>query len=231
MHKLIFALSAGSAIALAAPAVAQTGYNQNGYNSTVNANVSANLQGRIAELQTRLQAGVQSGAITRSEAIPLRQQVRTLTQLERQYSRNGLTQQERMDLQQRLRNVRQQFRLADGGGNGRWADNDGYNNNGNNGWSNNGYSGQGGTYEEVTDCNSRGGGLIGGVLNNVLGGQNSNCVSVGQRAPGNLSAVPYELRDQFRDANGIFYRTDGQRIYQIDARTNTVLRVYSATPR
>jgi hypothetical protein len=226
MQKLLIAMTAVSAAALAAPAAAQSG-NAWGTQGNVNANVSANLDGRIAQLETRLQAGIQSGAIDRTEARNLRMQVRQLRQLQYRYSANGLSQQERMDLQQRLRTLRQQFRVADGGGNGRWADNenDGYND----GYTgNNGYTGRGGTYEEVQGCETRSGNRIGNVINGILGGGSSECAGIGQRAPSNLGAVPYELRNQFRDGNGILYRTDGQRVYQIDARTSTVLRVYSA---
>ena len=222
MNKLLILMAAGTA-AIAAPAVAQSG---NGYaygqQNNVNAQASVNLQNRIAQLETRLQAGLQSGAITRSEAANLRTQVRTLTRLERQYSRNGLTQAERQDLQQRLRAVRQQFRMADGGANGQWADND---------MEDGGYYGQGGAYEEVTTCERNNGGLIGGVLGGILGNgnnRNSGCVAPGSRAPTDLGAVPYELRNQFRDGNGIVYRSDGRNVYQIDVRTNTVLRVYGA---
>jgi hypothetical protein len=38
--------------------------------------------------------------------------------------------------------------------------------------------------------------------------------------------VPYEYRGQYRDGGGVYYRSDGRAIYQIDARTNTVLGVY-----
>jgi hypothetical protein len=230
MKKLLILMAAGTA-AIAAPAAAQTGNNGYAYGNQnmVNAQASANIQSRIMQLETRLQAGIQSGAITRSEATNLRQQVRTLTRLERQYSRNGLTQAERQDLQQRLRAVRQQFRMADGGGNGQWADND---------MEAGGYYGQGGAYEEVTSCGrSGGGGLIGSVLGSVLGGNNrgsngsDNCIEPGERAPSNLGVVPYELRGQFRDGNGIVYRSDGRNVYQIDVRTNTVLRVYAAPQR
>lgn len=212
MSKLLIALGAASAIAIAAPAAAQW------TNQNVDARAGTNIQTRIAQLETRLQAGIRSGAIDRTEARTLRQQVRALVRLERQYARNGLTEQERNDLRQRLRSVRQQFRLADGGASGRWADrDDGYED---------GYVGQGGPYEEVTGCEGGNGGILGGVLGNIFGGRD-NCVEPGERAPSNLGALPYELRDQFRDGNGIVYRSDGQRIYQIDARTNTVLRVYA----
>jgi len=240
MNKLMIALGATAALAAAAPAAAQTGYN-NGYNSNVNANAAVNLQSRIAQLDTRLQAGIQAGTITQSEARSLRQQVRSLRQLERQYSSNGLTQAERQDLQQRLRATRQQFRLADNGGNGRWNDNDDYAYGqqqqpyygqqqqpyyGQNQQQT--YYGQGGPYEEITDtCQGNGGGTLGRIVGSIFGRGNDNCLQVGQRASGNLMGVPYQYQNQFRDGNGIIYRSDGQRVYQIDARTNTVLRAYS----
>jgi hypothetical protein len=215
MNKLLIALAATAATtAIAAtPAAAQWGAQTN-----VNARAGANISNRIAQLETRLQAGIQSGEINRTEARSLRRQVRELQRLDARYSSNGLTVQERQDLQQRLRSVRQQFRLADGGGNnGRWADSD-----------DDGYQGQGGAYvaayEEVDACD--GNGSLGGLIGGIFGSRNRDCVEVGERAPSNLGALPYELRNQFRDGNGIAYRTDGQLIYQIDVRTNTVLRVY-----
>jgi hypothetical protein len=132
MKKLLIALAAGSTIGLAAPAAAQFGTQTN-----VNAGGGVGIDNRIAQLETRLQAGIQSGAIDRTEARNLRTQLRALTRLQRQYSYNGLTQQERQDLQARLRTLRQQFRMADGGGNGRWADNDG------DGYNDQGYANQG----------------------------------------------------------------------------------------
>lgn len=223
MKTLLIAMTAVSAIAVAAPAAAQWG-NQN----QVNANAGANIESRIAQLETRLQAGIQSGAIDRTEARTLRTQVRALSRLQYQYSRNGLTQQERQDLQQRLRSVRQQFRMADGGANGRWADNDDNYYPGQSYPGQGGYTGQGGPYEEVRDCEGNRGGIFGGVIGGIFGGGSDDCVEAGERAPANLQAVPSQLRGQFRDGNGIVYRTDGQRIYQIDVRTNTVLRVYAA---
>jgi len=228
MKKFLIAMTAVSAIAVSAPAAAQWG-NQNQAN--VNGRAGMNIETRIAQLETRLQAGIQSGAINRIEARNLRTQLRQLSRLHHQYARNGLTQQERQDLQQRLRSVRQDFRMADGGGNGRWADNDDDRYPGQSGYPDQGgYTGQGGPYEEVRDCDGRtGGGIIGGVIGGIFGrGNNNDCVEAGERAPGNLSALPYELRGQFRDGNGIAYRTDGYRIYQIDVRTNTVLRVFAA---
>ena len=50
---------------------------------------------------------------------------------------------------------------------------------------------------------------------------------VGDGVRGNLFAIPYQFRSQFRDRNGVYYRTDGrEHVYEIDARTNTIIRVW-----
>jgi hypothetical protein len=306
MKKVLLSMAAVGAFAAAAPAVAQYGYQTN-----ANAGGAVSFSNRIAQLDARLRAGIQSGEVDRTEARSLRMRLRQLARLERQYSVNGLTQEERADLRQRLRSFRQDLRVADGGRfdndtrYGSWQDDGGqygnvarydrygnrddngqydrngnliansqygnvarydrygnrddngqYDRNGNliangqygnvarydrygnrddrngqydrNGnWiGNDGYSGQGGPYEQPYQCEDRG--VIGGVIDSVLGRAN-NCgttLRVGQRATGNLYSVPSQYRDRYRDGNGVYYRSDGRTIYQIDARTDTVLRIY-----
>jgi hypothetical protein len=241
MKKFIIALAATTAIGAAAPAAAQ--YAQGG----------ANIQLRTDQLQSQLQAGVQAGTITRAEAAPLREQLRQLTQLERQYSRNGLTGQERSELQNRMRNLRQGIRMATRGGDSRYGQDDRYGNSGqvidrnrdgyddrdlnrdrrvddrewriaegqyDDGRYDRDYDDRNDGYQ--TPAPQRGG--IGGVIDGLLGGGG---LRVGQRVSGNLGAVPYQYRDQFRDGNGVYYRADNRAIYQIDARTDTVVRIYS----
>ena len=298
MKKILLCMAAGSALLIGAPAAAQYQSSGNGYYQTdVNGNVAA----RIGQLQARVQAGVQSGAISRQEAQPLRLQLRQLTQLERQYSINGLSGQERADLQQRIRTLRQQIRFAEGGqgrfedqryggddrrygnddrryGAGDWIDRnrdgyddrdldrdgrmdddrygsrdridrdrDGYDDRdydrdgrwdddrygssdridrNRDGYDDRDYDRDGRWDDDVNDGRyeqpaQRGG--IGGILGDIFGG---GTLRVGQRVSGNLGGVPYEYRDQFRDGNGVYYRSDGRQIYQIDARTQTVVRVY-----
>ena len=116
-------------------------------------------------------------------------------------------------MQQRLRYFRDQLNMADGGRNGQYA---------------NGYNGQGGPYEEVCETNTNVGGL-GGLIGSIFGGGTTDdCAGlrVGQRVSGNLGAVPYQYRNRYRDTGNVYYRSDGRQIYQIDARTNTVLRIY-----
>lgn len=67
-------------------------------------------------------------------------------------------------------------------------------------------------------------GILGGILGSIFGGNSG--VRVGQRVPNGLYGLPSEYRRQFRDGNGVYYRTDGRNIYQVDARTQTVVRVY-----
>lgn len=222
MKKTFFALATVSAIAFAAPAAAQ-------YESA-----NADMRTRVDQLQGRLQAGVQAGTITRAEARTLREQIRQLRALETQYSANGLTQSERQDLQGRMQALRRDLRTAEASNNGQrygqsdWMDRDrdGYDDRDRDRdgrWDDDqGNYGQGGPYEEVDEaCQTRSG--VGGVIDSVLGRE---CLRVGARAPSNLSAVPYAYRSQFRDGSGYYYRSDGDRVYQIDSRTRTVMRVY-----
>lgn len=205
MKTVFYVMTAAGALAAAAPALAQS--------ATSNVNGGAGISNRIVQLNTRLQTGISQGAISQQEARTIRPQLRELTRLERQYSRNGLTQQERADLQQRIRNVRKQLRTADGGANGRYAS-----------WDNeDAYNGQGGPYEEAT-CETPTG--VGGFIQGVLGRGTDCSLNVGDRVPGNLGAVPYAYRNQYRDGNGVYYRSDGRSIYQIDARNHTVVRSY-----
>jgi hypothetical protein len=41
--------------------------------------------------------------------------------------------------------------------------------------------------------------------------------------------VPYAYRSQYRDGERAYYRSDGRQIYQIDPRTQTVVRIYAMT--
>jgi hypothetical protein len=244
MNKLL-AIGAAAAALAAAPAAAQYGQGGNGqYGANVNAGGAVGIQNRIQQFEARLQAGIQSGAISRTEEQSLRSQLRDLRRLERQYSMNGLSQQERFDLQQRIRYLRQQFRTADGGGRnnqyGGWDRDDDYNQGGygqgsygnQGGYGQGGYYGQGGPYqEEGVACQPRSGGGLGGVIGSIFGNRSSgdeDCgLRVGQRVTGGLYSLPGNMQYQYRDGNGIYHRTDGRYVYQIDARTNTVVRVYS----
>lgn len=277
MNKIIIALAATTALAAAMPAAAQS--------------AGANIQLRADQLQTQLQAGVRSGAITRAEAMPLRQQLRDLNDLERRYAAGGFTREERSLLQDRMARLRQDIRMAARSGDsrydrdgryggyddgrdcppglekknngclppgqvgrddrdGRWSgdrdapggwmdrNRDGYDDRDTNrdrrvdereyraadGRYRDDYDRDDDRYDDRYDDRDTRRGGIGGVIDSVLGGGG---LRVGQRASADLGAVPYAYRNQYRDGNGVYYRADARSIYQIDARTDTVVRIHS----
>jgi len=181
----------------------------------------ASFNARISNLEARLSAGIRTGTIDRREAWQLRRELAQLRQLNAQYSMNGMTQSERQDLWQRMRSVREELRTADNGSYDRYdrtAWGDTYNGGAGQ------YTGTGGPYEEAVVCERRGGAA--GVIDALTG--NQNCYSVGDRVGGGLYAVPSQYGDQYRDGRGVYYRSDGRNIYEIDARTNTVIAIHRA---
>jgi hypothetical protein len=316
MNKFIIALAATTAFVAAAPAAAQYG--------------SGNFQLRTDQLQSELQVGVQNGTITRAEAMPIRERIRELNRLERQFAVGGFSSQERSELRSRIASVRESIRIAartGGTRDGRWDRDDGRDRDDrpdrDGRWDRDDRDGRDGRYgrdcppglekrdngcvppgqvgrdrdgrwgdddgryrrgdvidrnrdgyddrdlnrdnrvddrerrmyedrygrdgdgryerdgdrwdrdddgrwdrddERYEDRDRRRGG-IGGVLDSVIG---RGGLRVGQRvtADARLGPVPYEYRNQYRDGNGVYYRSDGRAIYQIDVRTNTVLQIY-----
>ena len=71
-----------------------------------------------------------------------------------------------------------------------------------------------------------GGRGMGGVLGSILsrGGLRTGDVITG--AIGSVLGSAVGSGSQFRDTSNVYYRSDGERVYEIDARTNTVNRVY-----
>jgi hypothetical protein len=227
MNKILLTMAAVPALAIAAPALAQ-------YYPNAPVAMDTRMDARIDALGQRLDAGIRSGVINRAEARTLRAQVRALARLNAQYSYNGLSATERADLQQRLRVVRRNVRMADGGTwdrYDRFASEDAY--------GTGGYYGRGGPFDADGDgwddrdcdrdgdidsgsCDMRRGG-IGGFIENILG---VGGLRVGQRVSGELYGLPPHYQDRYRDGYGYVYRSDGRRIYQIDARTATVVRIY-----
>jgi hypothetical protein len=248
MNRIVIALAATAAFVGAAPAAAQYGMGWNG-------------QIRSDQLRLQLQAGIRSGAISRAEAIPLRDQLMQLTRLERLYARDGVSGRERADLQHRIIMLRQGIRMAERTGDGRFGrdddrydrDDDRYSRDGNydrnddgwderdsnrdgrrdvdarndsnhDGWDDRDHDRDGRWdndegYEQGSDR-----GVAGRLIDRVTGNDE---LRVGQRASADLGAVPYAYRNEYRDGAGIYYRSDGRRIYQIDARTQTVVRIYA----
>jgi hypothetical protein len=103
-----------------------------------------------------------------------------------------------------------------------------------------GYYGQGGAYEPAYNNRSSsgvgnvlggvlgsvmgGGGGAGGVLGSVLGGGG---IGVGSVITGAIASVLGRGNDYgYRDNDRTYFRTDGQQVYEIDARTHQVVRIH-----
>jgi len=99
---------------------------------------------------------------------------------------------------------------------------------------NGGYYGQGGPYVPAPSSNSGIGGVLGSVLGGGSGGGGilgsilgNGGLSVGSVITGAISsALRGGSNYGYRDRNDVYFRSDGQRVYEIDARTNTVIRVH-----
>lgn len=290
MKKILLGMASIAALSAAVPAAAQ--YPNQYYPGQ--SSMSYGFDVRIGHLETRLRAGIQQGTITPREARPLRLQLRELARLERQYSLNGLSRQERADLQQRFRYLRQQIRIADSGGYDRYdrddrysADDDRYSRDARfdrdgDGWDDRDANRDGrldvdsrydrdrdgwddrdrdrdgrwdddladerpdrrdridvdrdgfddrdfdrdGRWEDDRDEGRYEPRANRGPVERVIDGTIGGGLRIGQRASADLGAVAYEYRGQYRDSDSAYYRSDGRSIYQIDARTHRVVRVY-----
>lgn len=218
MKYMLIVTAAVSAFAITAPASAQySNRSNNAYGD-----FDTRFDYRMDELEARLDSGIRAGVINRREARDLRWQLSELTRLESQYSRNGFNETERQDLQLRMRTLRQNLRVADNRSDGWYDRNDRYGS-----WDDydSRYRGVGGPYGDGVDdayqAPPRSG--LGGLIDSVFG---TSSLRVGQRAPGNLYSVPSQYRGAYRDGPGVYYRSDGRSIYQIDSRTDTVVQVF-----
>ena len=70
-----------------------------------------------------------------------------------------------------------------------------------------------------------GGGGVGGILGSILGRGGLRRGDVITGAIGSVLGNAVGFGPQFSDTDNVYYRSDGQRVYEIDARTNTVMRV------
>lgn len=106
LASVAVAAAAMPAAAIAAPAP-DYGYGYQGGGAWQNINA------RQARIEARINQGIRSGALTRSEAMQLRAQFRSLANLEARYraTRPGLTMAERRDLDRRFDALERSIRV------------------------------------------------------------------------------------------------------------------------
>ena len=207
MKKIIMTMAAVSALSIGVPAAAQ--------------NMGFGAQSRVQQLQLQLQAGVQSGAISRREAMPLRTRLSQLLRLEQLYGRGGFTGRERADLQQRSVALRQEIRIASRDGNNGYGRDGRYDNDRDGRYD----SDRDGRYDRDDD---RRDGAWNDRDDNGRWDDRDNDgrgLIVGSRIGANVDILPAQYRDRYRDGGGFYYRYAGGNVYQVDARTNLIVRV------
>ena len=215
MKKILMTMAAVSALSIGAPAAAQY--------------AGGDMHARVQQLDAQLQAGVRSGAISRREARPLDQQIRQISQYERVNGRDGLSMRERTYLQQRIANLRQHIRYAEQTGNGRdlrYGRGDRYDDGRAYGANEEGYArdarlDRNGDGWDDRDLDRD------GRIDNASYEEDSGYLRVGQRISGNFGEMPAQYRDRYRDDAGSYYRYDRGNVYQVDARTDLILRIFA----
>ncbi|MBO9714474.1 hypothetical protein [Sphingomonas sp.] len=109
MKKIAILLASLSAVAAAVPATAAPLSPAPAFQGGVWQNINA----RQARIEAKINQGIRSGALTRSEAANLRSQFRAIAALEARYrqSRPGLTMAERADLDRRFDALERSIRI------------------------------------------------------------------------------------------------------------------------
>lgn len=221
MKTIFMAMAAVSALA-AAPASAQP---WNGH------------QTQSDELRMQIDAGVESGAISRRETAPLRDSLRQLVALERQFSANGISGREHASLQQRGAALRRQITMAEQTGPARAQ------NNGRGGeerraaWEAR-YDRDHRAAWEARYVSERQAAWQGRFTQDGTSGPNARFdrpnrgdrfagdVRVGQRYSARMVELPREYIMEYRDNDQVYYGFDDGRIYKVARGTGLILGMF-----
>jgi hypothetical protein len=219
MKITFLTMAAMAALSVAAPAAAQSWHSG---------------QSQSAELQMQIDGGVRSGAISRADMPGLRDGLRQLVALERQFSPGGISRREGFILQQRSTELRQQIDLAERGGyhnagvDSRTAWEARYDRDHRAAWEARYMSERSAQYDGAfsRDQNS--------YSNDRFdqpnrGDRFAGDVRVGQRFSARMAALPAAYRTDYRDNDQVYYGYDDQRIYRVDRRTGLILALFDLT--
>lgn len=116
MKKIIIAVGALAALGLAVPAAAQGNWNGDAYHGYSHSNRGTGV--RIDQLWQRVAYDAQRQIIPQRMAYRFSDQLRQLSNLERQYSRDGMSRNERRSVQQRVEYLQRQVLAAEQRGRG-----------------------------------------------------------------------------------------------------------------
>lgn len=197
MKYVYMTMAAVSALAAAAPVAAQP------WNGS---------QSNSAQLEMHLDGGIQSGAITRREATPLRTSLGELIRMERSFGRNGFNRSERNTLQLRSASLNRLILRAERNGN-RTAI--AYDRNGGRDFAENDLRGKDGKDDSVADARR-----------DNRGDRFAGDLRVGQHFSDRQVTLPTQYRARYRDSDASFYRYDDDRIYQIDRSSGLIMAMF-----
>jgi TolA-binding protein len=107
---LLSAVALTTVAAAAAPAAAQYYPQSRGYGYGQNHNQGRGVDQQLANISQRIDRAFQRRLISGNEARRLQREVEQIDRLQDRYARNGLTQREQWELQNRVQNLRQQLR-------------------------------------------------------------------------------------------------------------------------
>ena len=196
MKKHLIVAAAIAALAPAAPASAQVGdIIQQGIQGLLG---GSGISSRLARLESQIRISFQRGEISESQAARLQNELVRLSELERSYRIDGLTRQERFDLQQRLQMLERRIERARFDRDDRFDDND--------------------RRFGRNDCPP-------GLAKKGNGCLPPGQAKKRDRFDSQFEDRRQFEGDRFRDTDRFVYRQDGNRILQIDRRTGRVVRV------
>jgi hypothetical protein len=179
-------IMAGTAVlSMAAPASAQWGHERT-YSQ---------------QLRVQIDAGVTNGTISRRESVDLREDLGRLVQLERRYSRNGISGREYSVLMKRSAALEKEIRFATRNRHGRDSQSVAWESRSSNGnW--------------IPDARFAG-------LH--PGDRFSGDARIGQHATARIVAMPVQYRTEYVDTDRFYYGYDNGRVYQIDRQSRMIL--------
>ena len=192
-----------------------------------------------AALQIQIEAGVRSGAISQRELVPLRESLRQLSMLERQYSPGGISGRENARLQQDGNALRQQIAFASSQRGNAYGNNR-YDTDQRAGWEARYDREHRASWEERymrdrsaawDDRDDRDGrddryGASSRFEVSSRGDRFAGDARIGQRATRRMVALPDQYRDEYRDSDEVYYRYDSDRIYEIDRGNGLIVRLF-----
>ncbi|MFL6856327.1 MAG: hypothetical protein ACJ8EB_00300 [Allosphingosinicella sp.] len=215
MMKFTFlTMAATAALSVAAPAAAQSWHEDSN---------------QSAALQTQIDDGVRSGAIARRDIPALRDGLRQLVAMERQFGAGGINAREDAILHERVVALGEQidsatqsrgYRNSSGDSRAAWEAR--YDRDHRAAW-------------EARYVTERSAEYDGGysraprpAFNDRFNGPNrgdrfAGDVRVGQRFSSRMTAIPAEYRTDYQDNAQVYYGYDNQRVYRVDRRTGLIL--------